>query len=333
MGRDRVGIVGAGWMATDYHIPAYRDHSETEVVAVAELNPSRRESVSEEFNLTGYDSAGAMLETEELDVVSICSPPSTHREVFLVSVQAGCHVFCEKPLAIDADSAREMEAAAAAADVVTQVGYLTRYYENTKKAMSMIRNDMLGNLLEVRTTHHSSPPPQEWYYDRSVSGGGTMRDLLPHSLEIYLDLFGEATVERCRVRHLRNRGVEDVAEVALCFPARELTVEITVGWTQPDVFMRHTFVGTDGWLEFDSETLSGAIHGNPFEFRHGQTPLVDIGITELYGATGDDAHTERIVDFIDHAVADDRDTSAPVERGVAVAEAIDAAYELAAEGE
>lgn len=324
-----VGVVGAGWMATDYHIPAYRDHGSTRVVAVAELNESRRDETASRFGLQGYDSAEAMLEAESLDVVSICTPPSTHRDVFLAAVEAGCHVFCEKPLTIDADSAREMQRAAESAGVITQVGYLTRYYENAKKAMSMLRNDLLGELIEVRTTHHSTPPTQGWYYDRSVSGGGVMRDLLPHSLDMYLDLFGDATVEDCRLRDTRNRGVEDVAELSLAFPARDLTVDFTVGWTQPDVFMRHVAVGTEGWLEFDGDTLSGAIHGRPFEFRHGETPIVDIGLTQLYGATTDDANTERLTDFVDHVVAGDRNTSAPVERGVAVAEVIDSAYELA----
>lgn len=324
-----VGVVGAGWMATDYHIPAYRDHGSTRMVAVAELNESRRSETASQFGLNGYESAEAMLDAESLDVVSICTPPSTHREVFRSAVEAGCHVFCEKPLTIDCESAHEMQRAAESAGVITQVGYLTRYYENAKKAMSMLRNDLLGDLIEVRTTHHSTPPTQGWYYDRSVSGGGVMRDLLPHSLDMYLDLFGEAVVEDCRLRDLRNRGVEDVAEVSLSFPDRDLTVDFTVGWTQPDVFMRHVVVGTDGWLEFDDDTLSGAIHGRPFEFRHGETPMVDIGLTQLYGATTDDAHTERLRDFIDHVVSGDRDTAAPVERGVAVAEIIDTAYEFA----
>lgn len=324
-----VGIAGGGWMATDNHIPAYRDHEATRVVAVAESNDERRSEVASRFGIRGYESTDAMLDGESLDVVSICTPPSTHREVFLAAVRAGCHVFCEKPMTIDADSAEEMQRAAESAGIITQVGYLTRYYENAKKAMSMLRNDLLGDLIEIRTTHHSTPPTQGWYYDPSVSGGGAMRDLLPHSLDIYLDLFGEATVDRCRLRDLRDRGVEDVAEVELSFASLDVTVDFTVGWTLSDVFMRHVIVGTEGWLEFDADTLSGAIHGRPFEFRHGETPLIDIGLTQLYRGTSEDAQTERLGDFIDHVVAGDRATSAPVERGVAIAEVIDTAYEVA----
>lgn len=326
-----VGVVGAGWMATDYHIPAFAAHEATRVVAVAERDAERRAAASDEFGLAGYADADAMLAGESLDVVSICTPPATHRDIFLAAVEAGCHVFCEKPLATDAESAREMQAAADDAGVVTQVGYLHRYYENAKRAATMLDNDILGEIVEARVLHHSAAPGQGWYYNPALSGGGALRDLLPHSLDLCLSLFGEATVERCRTRDIRNRGVEDWGQVGL--DAGGVPVDLSVSWTQPDELSQFVVVGTEGWLAFDPETLEGQAHGRPFEFRQGASPLVDIGLTKLYGATEDDAHTERLRDFVDHVVAGDRETAAPVERGVAVAEAIDDAYAMAGDAQ
>ena len=100
-----VGVVGAGWMATDYHVPAFTSHPRTRVVAFAERDPSRRETVEAEQSLPGYADAEAMLAAHDLDVVSICTPPSTHEEIFLAAVDSGCHVLCEKPRALSADSA------------------------------------------------------------------------------------------------------------------------------------------------------------------------------------------------------------------------------------
>lgn len=322
-----VGVIGGGWMATDYHLPTYDDHPATRVAGIAELDDRRRRELADQYDVPGYATADDLVGAEDLDVVSICTPPATHHDLFLAAAREGCHVFCEKPLAIDAESARELRRAAEENGIITQVGYLARYYGNTKRAMAMLRNDLLGELIEVRTSHHSTLPGQRWYYDPELSGGGVMRDLLPHSLDVYIDLFGEATVERCRTREIHGRGVEDTASLELL--AGEVPVEITVGWTRTEGYTRHVAVGTEGWLEYDGERLEGAVHGRPFEFENGESPLVDIGLTKLYGAAPDDAHTERIRDFVEHVERGDPETQAPVSRGVSVAETIDSAYEAA----
>jgi predicted dehydrogenase len=321
-----VGVVGAGWMATDYHVPAFTSHPRTRVVAFAERDPSRRDIVEAEQSLPGYADAEAMLAAHDLDVVSICTPPSTHEEIFLAAVESGCHVLCEKPLALSADSARRMTEAADAAGVVTQVGYLHRYYRNYERAMEMLSNDLFGDIVEVTVAHHSAPPSVGWYYNPDLSGGGVARDLFPHSLDVLFELFGERVdVTDASVRHLRDRAVEDTARVSLDFDG--VPVDLSATWTQTEGVSRFLVVGTEGWLELDSQTLQGDVHGRPFEFQQGALPLVDIGIANLFPASDEDAHTARIHDFADHAAASDRETAAPASRGVAVAEVIDAVYE------
>ena len=326
MSRLAVGVVGAGWMATDYHVPAFGSHPQTQVVAFAERNDDRRSTVEGELSLPGYDGVSAMLAAHDLDVVTICTPPSTHEEIFVAAVEAGCHVLCEKPLALSAESARRMVAAADEAGVVTQVGYLHRYYRNYERAVEILSNDLLGDVVEVTVAHHSAPPSQSWYYDPALSGGGVARDLFPHSLDLLLELFDEAPeVTDASVRHLRDRTVEDAARVSLAFG--DVPVDLSATWTQTEGVSRVLVVGTEGWLELDDETLQGDVHGRPFEFQRGDLPLVDVGVATLYPASDEDAHTARIHDFADHAAAGDRDTSAPASRGVAVAEVIDATYD------
>ncbi|GGO01044.1 MULTISPECIES: Gfo/Idh/MocA family protein [Haloarcula] len=321
-----VGVVGAGWMATDYHVPAFTSHPDTRVVAVAERDDARRSAVERDLSVPGYADAEAMLAAHGLDVVSICTPPSTHEGIFLDAVDAGCHVLCEKPLALTAESARRMAEAADAAGVVTQVGYLHRYYRNYERALEMLSNHLLGDVVEVTVAHHSAPPQQGWYYDPDLAGGGVARDLFPHSLDVLFETFGEdATVTAADVRHLRGHAVEDTARVSL--EIDEVPVDLSATWTQTDGVTRVLVVGTEGWLELDAETLRGEVHGRPIEFQHGDLPLVDVGVATLFPAGDEDAHTARIHDFADHAAAGDTETAAPASRGVAVAEVIDAVYE------
>ena len=321
-----VGVVGAGWMATDYHIPAFTSHPDTRVVAFAERDEDRRAAVEREQSIPGYGDIAAMLSAHDIDAVSICTPPSTHEALFLTAVEAGCHVLCEKPLALTAESARRMADAAEAAGVVTQVGYLHRYYRNYGRALKLLSNDLLGEVVEVTVAHHSAPPSVGWYYDPDLSGGGVARDLFPHTLDVLFELF-DATpeVSDASVRSLRDRPVEDAARVSLDFDG--VPVECSATWTQTEGVSRFLVVGTEGWLELDAETLQGDVHGRPFEFRHGDRSLVDIGVATLFPASDEDAHTARIHDFADHAASGDTDTAAPAERGVAVARVIDAVYD------
>lgn len=326
MSKLTVGVVGAGWMATDYHIPAFTSHPNTRVVAFAERDEARRRTVESDLSLPGYGDVALMLSAHDIDVVSICTPPSTHEEIFLAAVDADCHVLCEKPLALTAESARRMADAAEAAGVVTQVGYLHRYYRNYKRAMQLLSKDLIGDIVEVTVAHHSAPPSVGWYYNPSLSGGGVARDLFPHTLDVLFEVF-DATPEvtDATVRHLRDRSVEDAATVSLEFDGTP--VELSATWTQTDGVSRFLVVGTEGWMELDSETLQGEIHGRPFEFQHGELPLVDIGVATLFPASDDDAHTSRIHDFADHAASGDRETTAPASRGVDVARIIDSVYD------
>lgn len=321
-----VGVVGAGWMATDYHIPAFTSHPDTRVVAFAERDEERRRTVESEQSLPGYSDVTAMLSATDLDVVSICTPPSTHEDIFLAAVEADCHVLCEKPLALTVESARRMAHAAEAAGVVTQVGYLHRYYRNYERAVKLLSNDLLGDVVEVTVAHHSAPPSVGWYYNPALSGGGVARDLFPHTLDVLFELF-DATPEvtDATVRSLRDRAVEDAARVSLDFGG--VPVDLSATWTQTEGVSRFLVVGTKGWLELDSETLQGDIHGRPFEFQHGERSLVDIGVATLFPASDEDAHTARIHDFADHAASGDTDTAAPATRGVDVARVIDTVYD------
>lgn len=321
-----VGVVGAGWMATDYHVPAFTSHPRTRVVAFAERNDDRRATVEAELGLPGYADAETMLGANDLDIVSICTPPSTHEELFLTAVAADCHVLCEKPMALSVESAQRIAEAAETAGVVTQVGYLHRYYRNYERAMELLGNDLFGDIVEVTVAHHSAPPSQGWYYDPELAGGGVARDLFPHSLDVLFELFGDGPdVTDASVRYLRDRAVEDAARVSLDFDG--VPVDLSATWTQTEGVSRLLVVGTEGWLELDGETLRGDVHGRPFEFEHGALPLVDIGVADLFPASDEDPHTSRIHDFADHAAAGDRDTAAPATRGVAVASVIDDVYD------
>jgi predicted dehydrogenase len=118
----RVGIIGLG--IGRHHIQGYRTHPDAQVVAVADLDEARLQQRGDEYGVpTRYLSGEEMLRKEQLDVVSIATPNKFHMPLTVAALEAGCHVLCEKPMAMNADEARQMLAAAKRAGKRRQTSY------------------------------------------------------------------------------------------------------------------------------------------------------------------------------------------------------------------
>jgi predicted dehydrogenase len=100
--RLRVGVIGLGMGRT--HIEGWRQHPQVDVVAIADADAARLQAVGDKFDIAArYTSAEAMLAAGRLDAVSVCTPNKFHKELTLAALDAGCHVLCEKPMAMNAE--------------------------------------------------------------------------------------------------------------------------------------------------------------------------------------------------------------------------------------
>jgi D-apiose dehydrogenase len=107
-------MIGLGAAARKIHLPAYRLLApRVSVVGGSDPDPAAREEARKRWGLPAvWQTPEAMLEQTKPDVVSVCTPPALHRDHCLLAMRAGCHVFCEKPLAEDLPQADEIIAAA-----------------------------------------------------------------------------------------------------------------------------------------------------------------------------------------------------------------------------
>ena len=107
----RVGVIGLGMGR--HHVERYQGHPGCKVVAVADLNEALLKVRADTYGVEKrYTQAEDMLNQEHLDVVSIATPNKLHKPLTLMAFEAGCHVLCEKPMAMSAAEGREMLAAA-----------------------------------------------------------------------------------------------------------------------------------------------------------------------------------------------------------------------------
>ena len=108
MGAPRVAVIGCGRIGTQGHLPAFARAAEAglcRLVGACDVDPARAAAAARPYGVPAFTSAEALLERVGPDVVSIATLPSSHRDLVLQALAAGCHVLCEKPVAMNAAEA------------------------------------------------------------------------------------------------------------------------------------------------------------------------------------------------------------------------------------
>jgi predicted dehydrogenase len=173
----RVGVIGTGFGALT-QIPGFQRSAGVEVVAVTSGREQRARQVAAKFGIgAGYSDYRQMLAEQQLDLVSIATPPALHHEMALAAVGHGCAVLCEKPFALDLAQAREMLAAAERAGVVHAVDHEFRYLPARARLKELVEQGYLGELRTVRINALSdilidaASRRWIWWSDRAQGGG------------------------------------------------------------------------------------------------------------------------------------------------------------------
>jgi predicted dehydrogenase len=188
----KIGIVGAGGMAR-YHVPGFRAAG-AEVVALADPVPEARARAAAKYEVAEtYSGLPEMLAArKDLDAVSILTPNKFHMPLAMQALEAGKHVFCEKPPALNAADAAKMAAAAKAAGKHLQFNFNNRARPEAFALMDYIRGGEVGRINSAQAIwcrRYGVPGFGCWFTDKSVSGGGPVIDLL-HMLDLSIYFMG-----------------------------------------------------------------------------------------------------------------------------------------------
>jgi predicted dehydrogenase len=189
----RVGIAGIGFMGMIHYL-AYQKVRGAKVAALCETQRERLagdwRAIKGNFgpagtmmDLTGiakYEQLDAMLADPKIDVVDICLPPAAHAAVAIKALKAGKHVFCEKPIALDAADATKMVKAAQAAGKQLMIGQVLPFFPEYAFAYKAATSGKFGKLLGGHFKRVISDPQwlKDFYDPRKV--GGPMLDLHVH---------------------------------------------------------------------------------------------------------------------------------------------------------
>lgn len=145
----RVGIVGCGKIA-DAHIEQIRAIGGAEVVALCDTEPLMARQLGTRFGIEAqYSSLVEMLGKERLDVVHITTPPNSHVNIALQAIAAGCHVFVEKPFALDRRGGQQIMDAARNAGRKLSINYWYNFEPPTDELRALVAKGVLGEPVHV----------------------------------------------------------------------------------------------------------------------------------------------------------------------------------------
>ena len=193
----RVGVIGLGYAGTT-HMKAFSKHPGTTLAAIAGKELDRLPVLAEEFNVakTAHDWED-LVSDPSLDIISIATPNALHHPIAVAALNAGKHDFCEKPLAITADQAKEMVQAAKSNGRILEVAFNYRRREDIRKTQELVQEGKLGRVYHSRVSwkrRSGIPGLTSWFTSAKLAGGGAAIDLGPHLIDSLLYMLGEPEV-------------------------------------------------------------------------------------------------------------------------------------------
>lgn len=350
----RVGIIGTGWGAR-VQVPIFREAG-FEVVAIAGHSHEKTRKIASELGVRPVGKWRNLV-SEDLDLVSIVTPPAEHLEMARAAIAAGKHVICEKPTALNADEAEQLAAAARSSpELITLIDHELRFLPAWREARQRIAGDFGVRYIEVR---YASPGRgerlREWnWWSDAAQGGGIWGAVGSHFVDAIRYLAGDidgvqglmSTIIRERPapeahsaedssgRHLRKAPSDDFAVVNLRLKSGALaTIALSAVASGPDEAATITIHGEAGALRLTGEQLFACERGRPFALVLGDK-LSDRPGNSPGGAFGTGTHHLAVA--LKSAI-DDRDRSpldpaATFEDGLAQQRVLDAARKSSAAG-
>jgi len=177
----RIGFIGSGF-ARRVQLPGLAFVPGAKATAIASGHRANAEAVAREFGLQVFTDGAELARSADVDVVVVSSTPDSHARHAIAALEAGKHVLCEKPMALDAlEAAQMVTASEQRPDRLAWIDHELRYEPNRRRARELIRSNAIGEVRHVELSlkpylrgdgrPQASDAPWNWWFDVSRGGG------------------------------------------------------------------------------------------------------------------------------------------------------------------
>jgi len=220
----RWGLIGAGDIVRKRVAEALRDARDSELAAVSRARADLVERFARDVGAPRWHASWRdLVRDPDIDAVYVATPVRLHAEQTIAAAEAGRHVICEKPMAMNVAECDRMIAACRANNVRLGVAYYRRFYPAVRRAAEILASGEIGEpvFAQMMASEPFDPQPgapRYWLVQRFESGGGPMADFGCHRVEVLLHLLGPVRRATSLVANVvLRREVEDTAVGLLHF--------------------------------------------------------------------------------------------------------------------
>ncbi len=324
----KIGIIGCGGIANAKHMPSLAKIKECEMVAFCDIIPERAEKAKKDYGTIDakvYTDYKQLLDDKSIDVVHVLTPNIDHSYITVDALNAGKHVMCEKPMAINSQEAQKMLDAAKKTGKKLTIGYQGRHRANSLFAKRACEEGVLGDIYYARATALRRRGVPTWgvFIEEDKQGGGPLIDIGTHALDLTLWTMNNYSPKYCvgTTFHKLNKQTEtgnaggdwDVnkfttEDSAFGFVVMEngATINLEASWAINLLDTREaitTLCGTKAGLDMnDGLRINGVMFGKKYILK----PDLDDGSIPLYeGLALSNKPEEREAQLWIHSIIED----------------------------
>lgn len=183
-----VALVGLGYYSTDLLAPALQQTKNCYLAGIVTGTPSKAETWKQKYsipekNIYNYQNFDQIANNPDIDVVYVVLPPSMHKEYTIRAANAGKHVWCEKPMAMNVKECEEMIAACKKNKKSLAIGYRLQHEPNTQEYRRIIKQKLLGNVKAVDCAAGYQDNRTDHWKQKREMGGGVLYDMGVYSIQ------------------------------------------------------------------------------------------------------------------------------------------------------
>ena len=224
----KAAIAGLGRIAWSTHLPEMKKHPDIEIAAVCDPLENVRNEAAEAFGVPGkFANLAEMLEKARPDLLVIATPTCFHAQHAVMALEAGCHVLCDKPAAMNNAEYRTMLDAAVRNNRVLEIYQPRRFNSDLATMKHIIEKNIIGKVYQIKVFAGNYVRRNDWQAFKR-NGGGMLFNYGSHYVDQFIHLLGrDYKLRGCSTRRILSLGdADDVVKLLLDFKGVDVDIDI-----------------------------------------------------------------------------------------------------------
>ena len=320
MEKIKAGFIGCGGIANGKHFPVVSKLEDVEITAFCDIILTRAEESAKKYGTKDavcYEDYKKLLSESDVDVIYVCTPNRSHSEIAVAALEAGKHVMCEKPMAINYGEAMKMVEASEKSGKLLTIGYQNRYRADSTYLKAECEKGTLGEVYfaKARAIRRRAVPTWGVFLNEQEQGGGPLIDIGTHALDLTMWLMNNYKPKYCvgTTYHKLNNQTQTgnawgdwdpekftVEDSAFGFVVMEngATIILESSWALNSLEVREAatvLCGDKGGADMDDGLrLNGVANGKQYLLK----AQLESGGVDFFSGAGDDPATNEAKTFI-----------------------------------